>query len=162
MQCSSCVTSLPVVVCRLLSGRAQLPSPAEMQSEVDAFYKQLLHEGLALRYAHMLSDDQWEYNDWLAEAAGPDVQPLSAWRPAMYKTAGINKRTHPDDYRDRYAREPWCSLLLQTSLTVGAALNAVLAGVGMFVLTESSILFGALCFVAPVHCHFRNQVYFQQ
>ena len=36
----------------------------------------------------MLGDKQWEYNDWLAAACGPDVTPLPLWRPKMYKVAG--------------------------------------------------------------------------
>lgn len=36
----------------------------------------------------MLGDKQWEYNDWLALACGPDVPRLPLWRPLMYKVAG--------------------------------------------------------------------------
>eukprot|EP00878_Enallax_costatus_P027042 GHUV01029074.1.p1 GENE.GHUV01029074.1~~GHUV01029074.1.p1 ORF type:complete len:127 (-),score=26.16 GHUV01029074.1:845-1225(-) len=87
--------------CRLLSGRANLPPAAEMQSGIDAYYKRLQHDGIDLRYAHMMGDDQWRYNDWLAQAAGPDVKGLPSWRLAMYASAGANKRAYPDGYRDR-------------------------------------------------------------
>eukprot|EP00878_Enallax_costatus_P022744 GHUV01024148.1.p1 GENE.GHUV01024148.1~~GHUV01024148.1.p1 ORF type:complete len:193 (+),score=51.36 GHUV01024148.1:1312-1890(+) len=89
-------------IARLLSGRANLPPAAEMQSGIDAYYKRLQHDGIDLRYAHMMGDDQWRYNDWLAQAAGPDVKGLPSWRLAMYASAGANKRAYPDGYRDRW------------------------------------------------------------
>lgn len=36
----------------------------------------------------MLGDKQWQYNDWLADACGPDVPRLPLWRPLMYTVAG--------------------------------------------------------------------------
>ena len=50
-----------------------------------SMHQQSLH---ARRYTHMLGDKQWAYNDWLADACGPDVERLPEWRPLMYKVAG--------------------------------------------------------------------------
>lgn len=69
-----------------------------MQSDVSAFYQQLEASGQPLRYAHMMNEQQWAYNDWLAEIAGVDK--LAGWRPAMYASNAANKRAHPEDYRD--------------------------------------------------------------
>jgi hypothetical protein len=51
---------------------------------------------------HYQGEEQWAYNDWLAKSAGPDVQPLPAWRAQMYGTVGKWKRAHPQDYRDTW------------------------------------------------------------
>ncbi|KAF6256908.1 hypothetical protein COO60DRAFT_1702105 [Scenedesmus sp. NREL 46B-D3] len=90
------------LIARLLSGRACLPSVADMEADTAAHYAQLQAEGAPLRYCHMMSEQQWAFNDWLADAAGPDVAKLPAWRPAMYASTGANKRAHPDGYRDRW------------------------------------------------------------
>lgn len=58
---------------RLLSGRAQLPPVSEMQAHRAAHYAQMQAEGVPLRHCHMMGEQQWAYNDWLAEAAGADV-----------------------------------------------------------------------------------------
>mgnify|MGYP001807249830 CR=1 FL=1 len=56
---------------------------------------------------------QWPYDDWLAQAAGVDVQQLPTWRPAMYAANRQNKLSHPEDYRDRCAvlccAVMWCA-----------------------------------------------------
>lgn len=52
------------------------------------------------RYVSMLQL-QWPYDEWLARAAGPDIEQLPAWRPAMYSANRLNKLSHPEDYRDR-------------------------------------------------------------
>jgi hypothetical protein len=44
-----------------------------MQAHTAAHYAQMQAQGTPLRYCHMMSEQQWNYNDWLAEAAGPDV-----------------------------------------------------------------------------------------
>ncbi|WIA31017.1 hypothetical protein OEZ86_001056 [Tetradesmus obliquus] len=90
------------LIARLLSGRAQLPPVSEMQAHRAAHYAQMQAEGVPLRHCHMMGEQQWAYNDWLAEAAGADVAKLPAWRAAMYASTGVNKRAHPDDYRDRW------------------------------------------------------------
>lgn len=87
---------------RLLSGRAELPPEPEMEAAVAAHYKWLQEVGRPLRYSHMMDELQWPYDEWLARAAGPDVELLPAWRPAMYSANRLNKLSHPEDYRDRW------------------------------------------------------------
>lgn len=90
-------------IARLLAGQLTLPSVADMKAHIAAFNKHLDQEGTPVRYAHMMPNNtQWEYNEWLAAACGDDVSPLPSWRPAMYASTGLNKRLHPDDYRDRW------------------------------------------------------------
>jgi hypothetical protein len=87
-------------LCRLLSGRAQLPAPEQMQAEADAFLADLAARDVPLRYAHMMGEEQWAYMARLAALAGPDVAPPEPWRAEMYAKTGSNKRLHPETYRD--------------------------------------------------------------
>jgi hypothetical protein len=48
-----------------------------MEAHTAAHYSQMQAEGTPLRHCHMMSEQQWAYNDWLAETAGPDVQKVS-------------------------------------------------------------------------------------
>jgi hypothetical protein len=45
-----------------------------MEAHTAAHYAQMQAEGTPLRHCHMMSEQQWAYNDWLAETAGADVQ----------------------------------------------------------------------------------------
>ncbi|EIE25007.1 FAD/NAD(P)-binding domain-containing protein [Coccomyxa subellipsoidea C-169] len=87
-------------IARVLSARVSLPGQRHMLADISAFYADLDKEGVPKRHTHMLGDKQWEYNDWLAAACGPDVTPLPQWRPKMYKVAGDTKRAVPETYRD--------------------------------------------------------------
>jgi hypothetical protein len=72
-----------------------------------ARWRKRAHEPLrARRRAHLLGDEQWAYNDWLAAAAGPDVPRLPAWRRRMYEATGDSKAALPDSYRDGTAYPP--------------------------------------------------------
>ncbi len=55
---------------------------------------------------HYQGPTQWQYNDWVAQQAGPDVPPLPAWREAMYNSVGVWKQAHPEDYRDTWRDPP--------------------------------------------------------
>jgi hypothetical protein len=48
----------------------------------------------------MLGDEQFVYNDLLAELCGPDTPRLPAWRERLYKATSQLKRLRPEDYRD--------------------------------------------------------------
>ncbi|KAK9908844.1 hypothetical protein WJX75_003644 [Coccomyxa subellipsoidea] len=87
-------------IARVLSGRVSLPTQRHMLADISAFYAALEKQGVPKRHTHLLGDKQWEYNDWLAAACGPDVTPLPQWRPKMYKVAGDTKRACPETYRD--------------------------------------------------------------
>ncbi|KAF8068234.1 flavin-containing monooxygenase [Scenedesmus sp. PABB004] len=88
---------------RVLSGRAALPPPAEQAAAAAAEAAERRAAGVPLRWTHMMGEDQWEYDAWLADAAGPDVPRLPRWREAMYAAVGASKRAHPEDYRDSAA-----------------------------------------------------------
>ncbi|KAK9830413.1 hypothetical protein WJX72_011637 [[Myrmecia] bisecta] len=92
-------------VARVLSGRVSLPAAVDMQRWVDDRYRELDAKQVPVRYTHYQGDAQWAYNDWLAEACGPDVPKLPSWREAMYKATGNNKRDFPEKYRDVWRDE---------------------------------------------------------
>ncbi|KAI8476836.1 MAG: FAD/NAD(P)-binding domain-containing protein [Monoraphidium minutum] len=87
------------LVARLMSGAAALPSAQEMAADAEAFYARLAAEGVPQRWTHMMGDQQWAYNEWLADVAGPGAPRLPPWRAAMYAATGASKRSHPEDYR---------------------------------------------------------------
>ena len=80
---------------------------------------------LAHRMAHSLGDAQWAYNDWLASAAGPDVDPLPAWREQMYNITGECKRAAQDGYRDCATYPP--RLLAEVEANVQRQAGALVA-----------------------------------
>ena len=91
---------------RLLSGRASLPSVSEMHAAITAFHKQLEEEGIAPEYTHRMAGDiQMQYLDSLVAASGPGVGPIPRWRGEMYRSNGLNKQMHPEDYRDHWENE---------------------------------------------------------
>uniref|UniRef100_A0A7S0RVR3 Flavin-containing monooxygenase n=1 Tax=Pyramimonas obovata TaxID=1411642 RepID=A0A7S0RVR3_9CHLO len=92
-------------VARVLSGRAALPSDAEMEAAVAKFEEQLEpHGGTRLqRHAHMQGGEQFAYNERIAAACGEP--PLPKWREDMYRATGTNKRERPEVYRDEYPDE---------------------------------------------------------
>lgn len=70
---------------------------------------------------------QWQYNEWLADTAGPGVQRLPPWRAEMYTATGALKRARPADYRDAWecnaadaAAEQEFSALLSSLTPAGA------------------------------------------
>ncbi|KAF5834854.1 hypothetical protein DUNSADRAFT_8355 [Dunaliella salina] len=92
------------LIARVLSGRAQLPSPEVMSAEARQHLEGLRQAGIPLRFAHMQNLEQFAYNDELAEMCG-DVEKLPSWRQAMYLAAGMNKRGCPESYRDVWTEE---------------------------------------------------------
>ena len=88
-------------IARALSGASSLPSQGEMDSAVDAFERTLEPIGSTpRRHAHQLGDEQFAYNDRLAEYCGCDSLP--AWRASMYRATGKNKRANPEEYRSAH------------------------------------------------------------
>lgn len=46
------------------------------------------------RHAHSMSEEQWAFNDRMADGAG--VPRLPSWRREMYVATGANKRANPE------------------------------------------------------------------
>ncbi|KAK9838566.1 hypothetical protein WJX81_007654 [Elliptochloris bilobata] len=113
-------------VARVLSGRARLPARPAMEAVAAEHSAQLAARRVPARKAHLLGDAQWAYNDWLAAAAGPDVELLPAWRSEMYDLTGEGKRTAPDSYRDDTAYPP--HLLAAVEADMRRQVQVVLAG----------------------------------
>ncbi|EPS70484.1 hypothetical protein M569_04277, partial [Genlisea aurea] len=84
-----------------LSGRITLPTPQQMLSDIEAFYASMEQSGIPKRYTHRLgTDQQFEYNDWLAEQVGS--APTEEWRKKMYLATGQRIRKSPETYRDEW------------------------------------------------------------
>ena len=94
---------------RVLSGRSQLPSKEAMSADVTAFYELLEANHVPIRYAHNQSDampeNQWAYNDSLAEACGPDVPLLPQWRRQLHSTLTSTIFEKPETFRDEWSEE---------------------------------------------------------
>lgn len=86
-------------ISRMLSGAVPMPSREEALCGAADLEVTLEPKGdVPRRHAHLLGDAQFEYNDRIAKLAG--VDPLGSWRQSMYKKTGLNKRLHPELYRD--------------------------------------------------------------
>jgi hypothetical protein len=103
-----------------------------MHTTIEAFQKQLEDEGVAPEYTHRMAGDiQMQYLDSLVAASGSGVDPIPQWRGVMYKSNGLNKQMHPEDYRDHWEdddvantavedlREVWRRLQQQQQGSVG-------------------------------------------
>ncbi|KAG8092498.1 hypothetical protein GUJ93_ZPchr0012g19675 [Zizania palustris] len=84
----------------VLSGRIKLPSKEEMMEDVKDLHSKLEACGWPKRYAHNLSNYQFEYDDWLAEQCGHP--PIEQWRKLMYAANQKNKAALPESYRDEW------------------------------------------------------------
>ena len=51
------------------------------------------------RYTHRLGEQQWPYQEWLAQASGPDVLRLPAWRITMHHVSAMNIGANPEGFR---------------------------------------------------------------
>jgi hypothetical protein len=88
-------------IARMLSGRVPVPSPEEMEAWMHAHYTDAEQSGVADRHMHLQSETQWEYNDWLAEQCGPDVDKMQGWRKDLWNiTRRIKVEQDSDAYRD--------------------------------------------------------------
>ena len=87
-----------VWIAKCLSGAATLPAGAEMARRAEGFTADLAERKVLRRHTHKMGDQQWEYNDFLAEQCG--IPKLPPWRKAMYERTGANKRANPETYRD--------------------------------------------------------------
>ena len=86
---------LKVQVLRLIKCRE------EMERHTAEYHRQREEAGIPVRYSHRLGEDQWDYNDWLAQQIGSDQPPLPEWRPRMHKTGQANIR-HAYDSRSHW------------------------------------------------------------
>jgi len=83
------------LVARILSGRVELPSQEEMERD------QVKPSSTDVKYTHRMAGDvQWEYNAWLVEACGSDVEEWPRERVEMYEACGRNRRENLETYRD--------------------------------------------------------------
>lgn len=86
-------------IARMLAGVVPMPSKAEALEGAAALEAKLEPLGpIPRRHAHMFGDAQFEYNERIARMANLDSH--GSWRARMYKATGLNKRAHPDQYRD--------------------------------------------------------------
>jgi hypothetical protein len=93
-------------VARMLSGRVPPPERAEMEEWMKAHYNDIEHQGVKDRHVHRLGEAQWEYNDWLAEQCGPDVEQTPDWRIALWRhTRAMKANYAPDTYRNMWDNE---------------------------------------------------------
>jgi hypothetical protein len=89
-------------VARMLSGRAPVPSVEEMETWIHSHYKSAEESGLLDRHIHKQRGAQWDYNDWLAEQCGDDVDSTTSWRRELWKIVEDLKRTYDNSaYRDK-------------------------------------------------------------
>lgn len=93
------------LVSKVLANEVALPPREEMLATAE----KPLGPGVKQRHAHMLGDMQWAYNQELCEMMqerdlGRKVGPGS-WRQRMYAATGMNKRSQPVEYRDRWEGE---------------------------------------------------------
>lgn len=110
-------------VARMLSGKVQPPEPEEMETWMHAHYSYAEEAGLADRHLHLQSDAQWEYNDWLAEQCGPDVEKTQPWRIELWKMTRRIKQEHDSNvYRDVWD-DPGAAARAQAALAHGFAQN---------------------------------------
>lgn len=65
-------------VARAWAGMVPLPSQTTMWEGWWCSEAERIQRGVKERHAHKLGDAQWEYKDWLADAAGLD--PMPSWR----------------------------------------------------------------------------------
>ena len=79
-------------VAKCLSGAVTLPSPAEMEDEVDEYYAWMEKEGLPKRHTFMNSmDSNTAYNRWLSNVAGNGDDGWPEWRRNLYAASALRK-----------------------------------------------------------------------
>ena len=84
-----------------LNGTSQLPSPEEMEKEVQAMYSELDAHGLEKRYTHrMTPESQSEYNNWLASQVDKNSIGWPEWRNTLYIVSGMNRRQNGIKFRE--------------------------------------------------------------
>ena len=59
-------------IAAVLSGCKELPSEEEMNADEEKDFEEKLASGLSEKYAHLLGDRQWKYNNTIAQLAGLD------------------------------------------------------------------------------------------
>ncbi|KAK7252669.1 hypothetical protein RIF29_36781 [Crotalaria pallida] len=83
-----------------LSNRIALPSKEEMTEDIEAFYSSLEASGTPKHYTHKMSDDQWDYNNWISDQCG--FPAIEEWRIQMYEATSKNRVLRPESYRDEW------------------------------------------------------------
>ncbi|XP_044077185.1 flavin-containing monooxygenase FMO GS-OX-like 4 isoform X1 [Siniperca chuatsi] len=81
----------------VLDGSVTLPSQAQMEDEVRRELQEKMARGVQQRHLLIMDQDQWEYCQALARAAG--FPPLSPVVRSLYEEVWRQRRVHPEDYR---------------------------------------------------------------
>lgn len=84
----------------VLSGRIPLPTTEEMMSDIEVFYSLLDASHVPKRYTHRMSNDQFEYIEWVAAQCG--CPPMEDWRKQIACMTNRRMSTMPDTYRDHW------------------------------------------------------------
>ncbi|KAK4794797.1 hypothetical protein SAY86_012791 [Trapa natans] len=84
----------------VLSGRIALPSEKDMIEDTENFYAELKTAGIPMRYTHKQSEEQFEYNNWLADQCG--IPGMEDWKTEMYFATSKNRKARPETYRDTW------------------------------------------------------------
>ncbi|KAM8972541.1 uncharacterized protein RCH25_018276 [Pelodytes ibericus] len=82
----------------VLEGKYQLPSRWQMLAESCQELQNHVNSGTSLKYLHRLGVAQWEYNNWLAEAAG--FEPLPSVLAKMYEICQRTRNSDLISFRD--------------------------------------------------------------
>ncbi|KAM4035868.1 uncharacterized protein ACNLHF_014929 isoform 1-T2 [Anomaloglossus baeobatrachus] len=97
------VVPFPLVHCQAqffllaLEGKCPLPPPEQMLSESRQELIKHRASGLPLKYLYRLGQNQWEYNQWLADTAG--LEPLAPVLRKLYEATRNFRGADPLVYR---------------------------------------------------------------
>lgn len=81
----------------VLDGSVTLPSRAEMEDEVRRELQGKVARGVEQRHLLIMDQDQWEYCQTLAHAAG--FPPLPPVVRSLYEEVARQRKIHPENYR---------------------------------------------------------------
>ncbi|XP_026184550.1 flavin-containing monooxygenase FMO GS-OX4 [Mastacembelus armatus] len=81
----------------VLDGSVSLPSQAQMDNEVRQELQEKVERGVEERHLLVLDQDQWEYCQMLAHAAG--FPPLPPVVRSLYEEVWRQRQVHPENYR---------------------------------------------------------------
>ena len=84
-------------IAAVLSGQKELPSEEEMNADEDKEFLEKLSSGLREKHAHVLGNNQWEYDNTIAQLAGVDT--LSPMYEDLYKHVHYRRTNFLMDYK---------------------------------------------------------------
>ncbi|XP_053575459.1 uncharacterized protein LOC128664675 [Bombina bombina] len=87
-----------LVFISFLKGKYQLPPSDQMLIECQEELRNYLKSGFPVKYLHRLDNQQWEYNDWLAEMGG--FEPLPPVLVKLFNACRAFRKSNPSLYRD--------------------------------------------------------------